>query len=147
MPDILILFINNCKFWYLLGGNVTIDEKFEIFCNRYGSRKYNPFKFAKCGLKICLLIDVKIYYTCVTCRRVDKAKSKLCWYSQEKYIPVTPSEQYQNIRNVRIMLAVPYPYFMQQLSIYYRILNFILRKVICSHLSYAVSFYIYNLFI
>lgn len=56
-------FNDNCKKYYSLSDQVTIDEMLEAFRGRCSFRQYIPSKPAKYGLKLFALCDAKMYYT------------------------------------------------------------------------------------
>nr|XP_023014740.1 piggyBac transposable element-derived protein 4-like [Leptinotarsa decemlineata] len=62
--DIFEQFVDNCKSFYSIGENVTLDEKLEAFRGRCSFIQYIPSKPAKYGIKIFALVDSKMYYTC-----------------------------------------------------------------------------------
>ena len=61
--EIFNIFITNCKTYYSLGQNVTVDEQLPAFRGRCGFRNYIPSRPNKYGLKIYCMSDAKLFYT------------------------------------------------------------------------------------
>lgn len=57
------LFVDNCKKTYSPGQNLTIDKKLEGFRGRCPFKQYIPSKPNKYGIKICALVDARVFYT------------------------------------------------------------------------------------
>jgi hypothetical protein len=62
--DLLEKFVKNCQTCYIVGKNVTIDEKLEAFKGRCSFIQYIPSKPAKYGIKIFAAVHSKMFYTC-----------------------------------------------------------------------------------